>query len=178
VQDVEFERRADVTLDDCLAMAGGKTGALMAASAAIGAVLAGAEIERVAALQRFGYELGLAFQLVDDLLGIWGDPEVTGKPVGSDLRSRKNSLPVCYVLGRGDATARQLREVLAAPGDEEARITQAAALVEAGGGRGWVTAEAQRRVTYGESLLAGAGVPGDVVDELAEIGRFVLGRQH
>jgi geranylgeranyl diphosphate synthase type I len=179
VEDVEFERRSDVSLDECLTMAGGKTGSLMAASAAVGAVLAGADVERAAALHRFGHELGLAFQLVDDLLGIWGDPAVTGKPVGSDLRSRKNSLPVCYVLSQGDATARRLREVLAQTGaEEEAWIASAAALVESGGGRRWAAAEAQRRITAGESALAGVGVPADVIDELAEIGRFVLGRQH
>jgi geranylgeranyl diphosphate synthase type I len=179
VEDVEFERRADVTLDECLTMAGGKTGSLIAASCAVGAVLAGADVERTAALQRYGHELGIAFQLIDDLLGIWGDPAVTGKPVGSDLRSRKNSLPVCYVLSRGDATAERLREVLAgAAGDEEARIATAAALVDEGGGRRWAAAEAQRRIADGEARLAGAGVPQPVLVELREVGQFVLGRQH
>ena len=74
VQDVAFESRSDVTLDECLDMAGGKTGALLAASAAIGAVLAGAPEDVVDALTTFGGEVGLAFQLVDDVLGIWGDP--------------------------------------------------------------------------------------------------------
>jgi geranylgeranyl diphosphate synthase type I len=160
-------------------MAGGKTGSLIAASCAVGAVLAGADVERTAALQRYGHELGIAFQLIDDLLGIWGDPAVTGKPVGSDLRSRKNSLPVCYVLSRGDATAERLREVLAgAAGDEEARIATAAALVDEGGGRRWAAAEAQRRIADGEARLAGAGVPQPVLVELREVGQFVLGRQH
>ena len=99
VQDVAFESRSDVTLDECLDMAGGKTGALLAASAAIGAVLAGAADDVVDALTTFGSQFGLAFQLVDDVLGIWGDPTVTGKPVYSDLRSRKKSLPVTYALG-------------------------------------------------------------------------------
>src|SRR5439155_14543220 len=81
VQDLAFERRADVTLPECLDMAAGKTGALLSASASIGAVLAGAPPAVVSALGTFGAHLGIAFQLIDDVLGIWGDPSVTGKPV-------------------------------------------------------------------------------------------------
>ena len=100
VEDLAFERRATVRVEECVAMAAGKTGALLGCSAAIGAVLAGAPVETVAALQIYGEELGLAFQLVDDLLGIWGDSAVTGKPVGSDLRARKKSLPISWALVR------------------------------------------------------------------------------
>ena len=102
-QDIAFETRADVTLDECLAMAAGKTGSLLAASAAIGgrAGRRAAADGRGAAHVRRG--VGLAFQLVDDVLGIWGDPAVTGKPVHSDLRARKKSLPVTYAFGRGIA---------------------------------------------------------------------------
>ena len=95
-QDLAFEKRDDVTLDECLDMAGGKTGSLLAAAASIGAILAGADETKVAALKTFGAQFGLAFQLVDDVLGIWGDPAVTGKSVHSDLQSRKKSLPVTY----------------------------------------------------------------------------------
>jgi geranylgeranyl diphosphate synthase type I len=179
VEDVEFERRDDVSLDSCLAMADGKTGSLMAASTAIGAVLAGGSLDLVAALTRYGHELGIAFQLVDDLLGIWGDPAVTGKPVGSDLRARKNSLPVCYVLGRGNATSGRLREVLReTEGDAAARIQLASELIEEGGGRRWASGEAERRLATAEAALADVGVPPEVLDELRSVGEFVLGRQH
>ncbi|GAA4993288.1 polyprenyl synthetase family protein [Kitasatospora paranensis] len=99
--DVEFEKRDVVTVEECLEMEGGKTGALLAASAAIGAVLAGADDRVSGALQRYGHHLGLAFQAVDDLLGIWGATEVTGKPHWGDLRQRKKSLPVCAALAEG-----------------------------------------------------------------------------
>jgi geranylgeranyl diphosphate synthase type I len=160
-------------------MADGKTGSLMAASTAIGAVLAGGSLDLVAALTRYGHELGIAFQLVDDLLGIWGDPAVTGKPVGSDLRARKNSLPVCYVLGRGNATSARLREVLReTEGDAAARIQLASELIEEGGGRRWASGEAERRLATAEAALADVGVPPEVLDELRSVGEFVLGRQH
>ena len=179
VEDVHFEGRADVTLDQCLEMAAGKTGALIAASCAIGAVLAGAPDRLVRALSDFGMQLGLAFQLVDDVLGIWGDPDVTGKPVLSDLRSRKNSLPVSYALSRGDHVSAELRAWLA-DGDceNEARLSLIAALVEVGGGRAWAEQEAERRVRDGVELLTTAGIPIEVRDELSAIGEFIVARQH
>src|SRR5439155_13659017 len=79
--DLAFETRARVGLDECLGMAEDKTAALLATSAGIGARLAGAPGTVVGALQGYGRHLGMAFQLVDDLLGIWGEPAVTGKPV-------------------------------------------------------------------------------------------------
>src|SRR5205823_6158710 len=113
--------RTDVTLDECLDMAAGKTGSLLSASAAIGAVLAGAPSAVVGALVTFGAQLGIAFQLVDDILGIWGDPAVTGKPVYSDLRARKKSLPVTYALAHGGAAGVELAAWLAEPRDAEPR---------------------------------------------------------
>ena len=82
-------------------MCAGKTGALLECAASIGAVLAGAGDAVVAPLRAFGGHLGLAFQAVDDLLGIWGDPAVTGKPVFGDLVQRKTSLPVAIALALG-----------------------------------------------------------------------------
>ncbi|MBO0851307.1 MAG: polyprenyl synthetase family protein, partial [Pseudonocardia sp.] len=143
-EDLAFERRGDVRVDECLAMAAGKTGALLAASASIGAVLAGAPDELVRALHRYGTELGLAFQLVDDLLGIWGDPVRTGKPVYADLRAGKKTLPVTYAVTHGGAPGDELAAWLAAvnpTGDAggaeetgEADVLRAAELVEAAGG--------------------------------------------
>src|SRR5689334_8081295 len=135
VQDLSFERRTDVTLTECLDMSAGKTGALLAASAAIGALLAGAAEPVVAALSQYGAELGLAFQLVDDLLGIWGDPATTGKPVCSDLRSGKKSLPVCYAMNSGTPAGAALTAWLTGGDTGDDAVRRAAALVEAAGGR-------------------------------------------
>src|SRR5262249_26216405 len=99
--DMAFERRLDVTVDDCVEMEAGKTGALLACASSIGARLAAAPAPLVDGLSSFGHHLGLAFQAIDDLLGIWGQPEVTGKPAWSDLRERKKSLPVVLALASG-----------------------------------------------------------------------------
>ncbi len=110
--DVGFEDRADVTLPECMRMAGSKTGALIACACALRRPLRGADAKAIDHLRAFGAELGLAFQLADDLLGIWGDPAVTGKPVFSDLANRKKSLPVVAALDvhdrRGRGTGRDL----------------------------------------------------------------------
>ncbi len=92
-EDLAFEERGDVTLPECIEMAGDKTAALMACACTIGAVHVGAPPELAMGLAEFGGHVGLAFQLTDDLLGIWGATEVTGKPVMADLRARKKSLP-------------------------------------------------------------------------------------
>jgi geranylgeranyl diphosphate synthase type I len=176
--DLEFERRDRVGVEECLAMAAGKTGALLACSAAIGAVLAGAPAAAVRALSAYGNELGLAFQLVDDLLGIWGDAAATGKPVGSDLRARKKSLPVAFALTEGGAAGAELARWLGTSGpDNDDDIARAAGLVEAAGGRAWATEEATRRLSLAESALATAALEPDAADELVNLGRFVVTRQ-
>jgi len=176
--DLAFERRDDVTVEQCLAMAAGKTGALLAASAAIGAVLAGAPAATVAALWTYGAELGLAFQLVDDVLGIWGDPKVTGKPVGSDLRARKKSLPVTWALAEGGVAGAELREWLAvANSDDDAAVAHATGLVDRAGARQWAQQQASDHLRLADAALDTAGVPAAVRAELVAVGRFVVERQ-
>lgn len=164
VQDVSFEGRTSVTVDECLDMARGKTGALMAASVAIGAVLAGAPSPVVAALSEFGDELGIAFQLVDDILGIWGDPAVTGKPIYSDLRSRKNSLPIAYARARGAVV------------EAESDLRRAADLVAAAGGRGWAAAEARRRLTIAVGALDRVDLDPDARAEMVALAESMVER--
>jgi octaprenyl-diphosphate synthase len=81
------------TTDEYLRIIDGKTSALMDAGCQLGALLTEASPEQVAAVGRFGRNLGSAFQITDDVLDYWGDPESLGKPTGSDLRERKFTLP-------------------------------------------------------------------------------------
>jgi geranylgeranyl diphosphate synthase type I len=175
--DVRFEDRDDVGLDECLDMAAGKTGALLAVSAELGAILGGAAPDQVAAFRRYGAELGLAFQLVDDLLGIWGWPERTGKPVFSDLRSRKKTMPVTWSVTRGGPAGRELAGWLAGDDVSEAGLAHAATLVEAAGGREWATAEARERVARASKALDRAQVPPAYREQFEELARFVVERE-
>lgn len=178
VEDLAFEKRDDVTVEQCLNMAAAKTGSLLSASTAIGAVLAGAEADVVDALTMYGAHIGLAFQLVDDLLGIWGDPDTTGKPVFSDLRSRKKSLPVTYALSQGGPAARELASWLATPDAvSEDDLRRAADLVADAGGRDWAASEAERRLRLGECALAAVALPDRPRAELLTLGRFIVNRE-
>ncbi|HEX7106277.1 MAG TPA: polyprenyl synthetase family protein [Acidothermaceae bacterium] len=180
VEDLDFERRLDVGVEECLRMAAGKTAALMACAASIGAQLAAAPVEVVAALQAYGRELGLAFQLVDDLLGIWGSTKTTGKPVGADLRARKKSLPVVAAMASGTAAGAELRKLyesgeLHAEADV-AVVSHAAHLVEAAGGRAWVSDEAERRLAAALAALDAGQLRAEPRDALAQVARFVTAR--
>jgi geranylgeranyl diphosphate synthase type I len=176
--DLAFERRDDVTLQECLEMAGDKTAALMACACSIGAIYVGAPAELAMGLAGFGAHAGLAFQLTDDLLGIWGAPEVTGKPVRSDLRARKKSLPVVAALTSGSEPGDELRALLASAGPlGEDDLLRAADLVEAAGGKAWTEAEADVQLASAGKCLAETDMPDDVRAEFAGIAEFITGRQ-
>lgn len=95
-----FRRNPEVGVEDYLAIAGCKTASLFSQAARIGARFAGAADEVVAAMHRLGYELGMGFQMVDDLLDVLGPAELIGKPVGSDLREGAPALPIVLGLPR------------------------------------------------------------------------------
>ncbi|MCS0635773.1 polyprenyl synthetase family protein [Streptomyces sp. LP05-1] len=134
--DLAFEARDEVSPEEYTAMALGKTGSLMGAACALGALAAGSERPRADHLDRFGRALGLAFQITDDLLGLFGDARVTGKPVGADLARRKKTYPVLAALTAGGPAAAELAELYARPepltGDQ---VAHGARLVERAGGR-------------------------------------------
>jgi geranylgeranyl diphosphate synthase, type I len=176
--DLAFERRTDVTLVECMDMAGDKTAALMACACSIGAVYVGGPANIAKSLAAFGAYVGLAFQLTDDLLGIWGSPETTGKPIMSDLRARKKSLPVVAALTSGTEAGRDLAELLAAPEPlTEDELVSAAGLVEAAGGRQWAETKADAALASAIGYLTEAEVPHDVRAEFEGIAEFVTARQ-
>jgi geranylgeranyl diphosphate synthase type I len=95
---MSFEDRLDVDVDQYLAMIRRKTAALMSCSTRLGALLGSGDAGLATRYARFGENLGMAFQIEDDILGIWGEEKVTGKPQADDIRQRKKSLPIVYAL--------------------------------------------------------------------------------
>jgi geranylgeranyl diphosphate synthase, type I len=179
MDDLAFERRTDVGLPDGLRMAEAKTGALLGCACALGAMFGGGRPDEVAAMQRFGRDLGLAFQLVDDLLGIWGDPKSTGKPAGNDLRCRKKSLPVVVALTSGLPASRELAALYHGEGElTDADLTRAAMLVEHAGGRAWCRTRADALTAAAlDQLPVGAdGTESPAVSELRELARLIVRR--
>ncbi|MBK8028087.1 MAG: polyprenyl synthetase family protein [Chloroflexi bacterium] len=98
--DMRFEKQKTVSVDEYISMIRGKSAALVAACAQMGALIGSHDDETAAHFAEFGLNLGLAFQIRDDILGIWGDPAVTGKSAATDILSRKKSLPVLYGLSQ------------------------------------------------------------------------------
>ena len=100
--DLSFEGRHDIGMDDYLRMISRKTGALLRCSLNLGAVVGTDDARAIAALRECGRALGYVFQIRDDVLGVWGEEELTGKPVGSDIRRKKNSYPIVYAMESAD----------------------------------------------------------------------------
>lgn len=108
--DMSYEERNDLGVDDYWPMVAGKTAALLSACCHIGSLLGGADEAKQESYRSFGHYLGLAFQVQDDILGIWGNEAVTGKSAASDLVEGKNSLPVLAGLSTNGKFAERWRQ--------------------------------------------------------------------
>jgi geranylgeranyl diphosphate synthase type I len=181
-QDIDFETRPwtgsqAVGVDEYRAMADQKTGSLLSCAAAIGAVLAGAPAPVIRALALAGRHLGRVFQAVDDLLGIWGDPSVTGKPVFNDLRRGKKTLPVLAAIDSDTPSGRHLGELLAHRNRlDDHLLPLAANLIEKAGGRCLAREESQRNLTCALRILGTAPITNSAAAELTIVARFLDGR--
>jgi geranylgeranyl diphosphate synthase type I len=122
--DMWYEERKNLTVEDYWPMVSGKTAALLSACCHIGSLLGGADESKQDAYRSFGHYLGLAFQVQDDILGIWGDEALTGKSAASDLVEGKNSLPVLAGLRTNGKFAARWRQgpVQVAEVEELARL--------------------------------------------------------
>jgi geranylgeranyl diphosphate synthase type I len=112
--DISFERRTDVTVEEYLDMIGRKTAALVGASVQAGAILATDDAGTIEAYRHFGYHLGLAFQMADDVKGTFWSSAQSGKPEAGDVRKRKKTLPLVWALEHASpADGARLREIYA-----------------------------------------------------------------
>ena len=163
----------DVALDQYLYKIGAKTAALFEAACKAGMVCGGGTPEQVEALGRFGYELGLAFQIVDDVLDYVGDAATLGKPAGNDLREGTITLPLIYAVEAGGGP--DLAEVIDIQPPDEGRIRWAIGEIRRLGAADRALADGRR---YAESALAHLNIFPDSAAKhaLGEIAQFVVAR--
>ncbi len=171
--DISYQARGDLTLDAYWPMVGGKTAALLAACAHIGALVAGAEPGVCLDYRQFGWSLGLAFQAQDDLLGIWGDTALTGKSTESDLLSGKKSLPVLYGLNLGGAFAQRWAR---GPVKHE-EVSSLANQLEMEGARSYTQAQADELTQAALTALDKAHPRGEAGEALRTLALMLLQRQ-
>lgn len=175
--DLANSSRLGVTLGETITMASQKTAALLECAVTIGAVLGGASESQVEALGSYGRNLGIAFQAVDDVLGIWGLPDRTGKPVGADLREGKMSFPVVAALRRPGVAAERIAALMANGILDEAKIMEATELIEANGGREWTLGEARRRSEAAIEAIESVDLDDDARHDLVSLAAFVTDRE-
>jgi geranylgeranyl diphosphate synthase type I len=171
--DLAYEKRSDLTVADYWPMVDGKTAALIAASAGLGSLAGGADPTALDGFQRFGRSLGLAFQVLDDWLGLWGDAAQIGKSTDSDLVAGKKTLPVLYGLELNDAFARRWQSGPISP--EEA--PQVAHLLAAEGAQGYTQQIADDLNRKALACLANAASTHDLAAPLAELAARLLQRK-
>ncbi len=150
--DLSFEGRLDVSSDDYLAMIERKTAALIAAAAGLGALVGGADDVLSDALFGFGHHMGMAFQIEDDILGIWGDPRRTGKPAAADVQQRKVTLPIIRALASAPERA-ALTELYGQASISPDDIGRVLAILDASDARAFSAAQAAEHHTAATAAL-------------------------
>ena len=141
-------------MDDCIAIAQRKTGALFRCACELAGLFGDATQQQCGHLQVFGERVGLAFQIVDDVLAIWGGPGRTGKPECSDLRNRRLTFPVVAALESGTQAGRELHTAYSREqGSSPTDVWQLAQLIERAGARAWCEKKAMELIDEGISEL-------------------------
>ncbi len=171
--DMAFEQDDHVSAEQYLAMIEGKTAALMAYSSESGALVAGAPVAQRTKVGSFGFHLGVAFQLLDDVLGIWGDEAVTGKPVGADIARQKKTLPIIYGLEHSG----ELRRLMSRERISHDEVGRVRCLLEEVGSREYT--EGLARVHHEAALdaLGQADLRRTAADALRELSGRLLRRR-
>lgn len=173
--DMSFETRDSVTVDEYIEMITGKTAVLVSLSAELGAMIAGCDEKTVQNYKTFGHDIGLAFQVKDDILGIWGDEELTGKSAATDILTKKKTLPVLFGLQKSEAL-RQLYDQTEEP--DQAFVQQAITLLDESGANDYVAEKDQHYTNNALTHLATANPQGPAATAVQQLVDMLLHRQH
>ncbi|HUT21239.1 MAG TPA: polyprenyl synthetase family protein [Anaerolineae bacterium] len=169
--DMTFEDEPTVGLEDYLWMIRCKSAALIACATQLGALLGGAQPEVIAAYRQFGDYLGMAFQVIDDILGIWGSEDETGKSTSSDILARKKTLPIAYALSDPVLQALYAQESIEA-GD----VSLVIEALERCGARAYAERMAEEYSAQALYHLEKAGLDTPAHRAMGQLARSLLGR--
>ena len=177
--DMSFESADDVTVDQYLDMIGRKTGALIESAMYMGTLAATGDIDTACAVGACGRRLGLAFQIRDDYLGVWGDPDATGKAVGADIRRKKKSMPVVHLFQQASGEDRAwLGEAYACGGElTEADVERILELLDRLGTPEHVQAAASAQAAQAVEAIHQTGLADDAKRTVEAMAEFFVTRQ-
>jgi geranylgeranyl diphosphate synthase, type I len=171
--DMSYESRTRLTIDDYWPMVSGKTAALLSTCTELGALVAGANPDTRSLYSKFGRSLGLAFQVQDDLLGIWGDAALTGKSTQSDLLTGKKSLPVLYGMSQNGKFARRWAE---GPIQQE-EVQHLARILEEEGAYSFTQRTSEELTEQALQALSEAKPAGEYASALIELANKLVNRR-
>ncbi len=175
--DLSYEGRRDIGMEDYLRMISRKTGALIRCSLNLGATVGTDDAQMIAALRECGRALGYVFQIRDDALGVWGEEAITGKPVGSDIRRKKNSYPVVYTLETASGEdRRRISEMYAKPELDDGDVESVLAIMDKIGARERAQADAARWADRAMSAVAPLEFSRQSRERIEEFTHFLLVR--
>lgn len=174
-RDIAFESDQFVSERDYLEMVAGKTGALLGAPLAIGATLAGAPASTADILRQWGITVGLAFQARDDYLGIWGNPDRTGKSNVNDIARRKKTLPIIQGLAR-PGTGAVIRDAYLSEAPTSEQIARVVESLEMSNIHVRVAEYASRYAAEADALLDRIALPETTRDQFRELASYFAER--
>lgn len=173
--DIEFETGGDVSESRYLAMVANKTGALIGASLQVGALLAGAPSPVAESLRAWGEDLGVAFQVWDDYIGIWGDPADTGKSNATDIVRKKRTLPILLGIRAGGEVGTVIEREYQSRQPDVETVVQA---MNTAGVREMVIGAAAERAERTVNDIKNLPITESARGELAMVARFFVHRDH
>ena len=176
--DMAFEEREHVTVEEYLDMIGRKTGALIESAMYLGALIATGRRETANTFGECGRKLGLAFQIRDDFLGVWGHPDQTGKPVAADIRRKKKTLPMVYMFQQAAEDDRAwLRDAYAGEEVSGTNVERILSLLERLGAQSYVQGIAEGQASDALTSVAALNLPEDAGGKLEAMAEYFVTRQ-
>ncbi len=175
--DLHFEGRLDITMDDYLAMISRKTGALIRCSLVAGAAAGSGDHSAVEAFEESGRAFGMVFQVRDDYLGVWGVESATGKPVGADVRRKKNAFPFVYAMSKAKGRDREaLLEIYGQAEVGDGDVAAAVEIMERLGARESAQELAAHHSERAVEALRGIELAPEARRDIEELAHFLLAR--